>query len=439
MLALILAAGVFLRAQVLLGTEVVEPLQAESAEAFALAQTLSSQGALQVLGAPTDGSAAAAPEVTGDIGYPLFLSLFADTEAGDLTSAKIAQLVLGALAILLVYLLGSRLMDPYWGLTAALLTAVSPYLVNVSLFLVSASLVLVALLLYLVTAAKINNRWATIRTFIAAALLGLVALIDSTYQLLILPWVLVLFSSSRGVSKLLTPVAALLGFALVFGPWVMRNQEVIEAPISTAPIAESIQQGLPPVAEAESATAAPSAEPVSLLGALGQLGGRFIDDPREFLSWYFVDKPQALWSLGEPSVDQTFVYPVSQSPYNENALFIASEDFMQLLHLPLVLIAAFGAILVWLPFVGRRLTPTQRIGLRSLSLVLLYATLAKLFGGATPVFATSLLPLLFVMALTPFFLITTRQLEQAPPKVAKVKKGKDQDAANASEAEAASA
>jgi len=424
MLAVIIAAGVFLRGQAFLGTEVVEPLQAGSAEAYALAQTLSSQGAYQVLSAPFDpnydpniAADADASQVFGSLGYPLFLSLFANPEAdaSSINAIMIAQLILGALAILLVFMLSSRLMDPHWGLVAALLTAVSPFLVNISLYLVSATLLMVSLLLYLVTAAKINERWAMMRTFIAAALLGLVALVDPTYQFLILPWVFVLFASSKGVSKLFTPVAAVLGFALVFGPWIARNQEVMEVPIPTSSMATSIQQGLPPAEAGEAATQ--TTETPSLLGALGQVGGSFIDDPRGFLSWYFFDKPGTLWSVDGPAtVEHGFVYPVSETPYAKSQIFLTSEEFMQLLHGPLVLIGALGLILVWLPFAGRRMTPKQRIGLRSISLVLIYATLAKILGVAEPQYATPLLPLLFVMALTPLFLITARRLEDAPRK-----------------------
>ncbi len=89
---------------------------------------------------------------------------------------------------------------------------------------------------------------------------------------------------------------------------------------------------------------------------------------------------------------------------------------MRLLHAPVLLIGALGAILVWLPFAGRRLTPSQRIGLRSISLVLIYATLVHVFGVAAPQYATPLLPLLFLMALTPLYILTAPRLEAAPPK-----------------------
>ncbi|MEA1050427.1 hypothetical protein U5801_11490 [Lamprobacter modestohalophilus] len=423
MLAVIIAVGVFLRGQAFLATEVVEPLQAGSADAYALAQTLSSQGAYKVLTAPIEaGSDADSAQTFGSLGYPLFLSLFATPEAGasSINAAVIAQLVLGVLAILLVFMLTSRLMDPQWALTVAFLTAVSPSLVNISLYLVSATLLMIAMLLYLVTAAKISDRWAIIRSFIAAALLGIVAWVDPTYEFLILPWLVVLFMSSKGVSKLFTPVAAILGFALVFGPFMARNQEAIETPIATAPIVASIQQGMPP-AQADDA-AAPVDEATSAVAAIGQVGGSFIDDPRGFLKWYFVEKPKVLWSLGEPAgVEQTFVYPVAATPYTENPIFLTSEEFMHLLYGPVALIGVLGAILVWLPAAGRRLTPKQRIGLRSVSLVLIYATLAKVLGTAAPQYATPLMPLLFVMALTPLYLITAPRLEAAPKKASKSK------------------
>ncbi|WP_201246283.1 glycosyltransferase family 39 protein [Halochromatium salexigens] len=419
MLAVIIAVGVFLRGQAFLSTEVVEPLQAEAAESYALAQTLGSQGAYQVLAAPFDNSSeeVAASEVFGSLGYPLFLSLFATPEAtaSSLNAVVITQMVLGALAILLVFILATRLMDPHWGLITAFLTAVSPFLVNVSLYLIGATLLLVTLLLYLISTTRLGERGALIRAFLAAALLGVVALVDPTYQFLVLPWLLVLFFTVRkGASKILIPVAAVLGFALIFGPWMARNQNVIDAPIAAAPIAASIQQGMPS-ADADETASGQDTETPSLLAALGRLGGALINDPR----WYFVEKPQTLWSVGQPaSAEQSLVYPVSETPYAENPLFLTSEEFMRILHGPLLLIGAIGVILVWLPFAGRRLTPSQRIGLRSISLVLIYATLTHLFGVAQSHDAAPLLPLLFVMALTPLYVITSPRLEAAAPKTA---------------------
>lgn len=419
-LAAILAAGVFLRGQAFLATEVVEPLQADAANAYALAQALSNQGAYNILAAPFNGGGeAASGETFSSLGYPLFLSLFAEPEAttGGLNAIVITQMVLSALAILLVFMLTTRLLDPYWGLTAALLTAVSPFLVNISLYLVGATVLMIALLLYLVTAAKLSERGGLIRTFIASALLGLAALTDPTFEFLILPWVVMLVLSTKGIAKVLTPLAAVIGFGLVFSPLVIQNQNAGDAPVATAPIAESIQRGLPPAAEDASGASGVTTEEAQLGSAFGQLGQRFIEDPRGFLRWYFVDKTQTLWSLGEPTAaEQSFVYPVSDTPYAENPGFLASEEFMRILHGPVVLIGALGAVLVWLPFAGRRLTPAQRIGLRSVSLVLLYATIAHGFGVAAPQYATPLLPMLFVMALTPLYLVTLPRREATADK-----------------------
>jgi len=419
MLAVIIALGVFLRAQAFLGTDIVEPLQGDAAEAYELAQVLDRQGAFQVLSGPFDSSSSAElGEVYSSLGYPLFLSLFVGEgeAASSLNGAVITQIVLGALVILLVFMLATRLLDPYWGLTVALLTAISPYLVNISLYLVGSTLLMVALLFYLLTTAKISDRGALLRSFFAAALLGVVAWVDATYQFLILPWVILLFFSSKGASKFLVPVAAVLGFALVFGPLIAMNQTAIDTAVPTASMAASIQEGMRPAAE----TAAQAPTKVSLIGALGQLGGGLIDDPRGFLSWYFVEKPQVLWSLGgPPEIEQTFVYAVSQTPYADNPGFLASEEFMQLVHGPLVLLGLLGLILVWLPFAGRRLRPAQLIGLRTLSLVVVYATLAHLFGVAAPQHATPLMPLVFMMALTPLYLITLPRPRQQPAATAK--------------------
>lgn len=417
MLAVIITAGVFLRGQAYLGTQVIDPLQGESADAYALAQTLSQQGAYQVLSAPYSADADGAPigEAFGSLGYPLFLSLFvgADANEGGLNAAVLTQLVLSALAILLVFVLATRLLDPQWGLTAALLTAVSPFLVNVSLYLVGATLLMVALLIYLVTAAKIKERGSLLRVFFSSLLLGVVALVDPTFEFLIVFWVLLLFVSSKGMSKLVSPVAALLGFGLAFSPMLAQNQAATESPVAAAPIAQSLQQGMQPDVVKGDAPAKPSGGESGLPATFAALGQRLLDDPRAFLRWYLVDKTEAMWSWEQPAgIEEAFVYPVSSTPYTENPGFRATEALMRLLHGPLVLVAGLGAVLVWLPFASGRLTPARRIGLRTLSLVLLYATVAHGFGVAAPQYATPLLPLVFLMALSPLYLITLPQLEK---------------------------
>jgi hypothetical protein len=417
MLGIIIAAGVFLRGQAFLGTEVVDPLQGNSAEAYALAQTLSTTGAYELLSAPITGTAdTASGQTFGSLGYPLFLSLFAESEptASGLSTIVLTQLVLGALAIVLVFMLTTRLLDPHWGLTAALLTAVSPYLVNVGLYLVGASVLMIALLLYLTVAAKISPRGAVVRTFIASLLLGLAALTDPTLEFLIVPWALLLMFATTGVSRLLSPIAALIGFALVFSPIIAQNQAATGSPVAAAPIAESLWQGMQPAADGAAAPAAAAAE-ADVEAAFNQMRERLKDDPRAFLRWYFVDKTDAMWAWGQPlEAENAFVYPVSETPYSDNPAFLASEEFMRILHTPIVLIGALGALIVWLPFAGRRLSATQRIGLRSLSIVLIYATGAHAFGVAVPQDATPFLPLLFVMALTPLYLVTLTRPEQVP-------------------------
>lgn len=406
MLAVIIAAGLFLRTQAFLGTAVVEPLQDDAAEAYALAQALDRQGAYQALTDPFgEGAQSEASAVFGSLGYPLFLSLFVDEDATDrsLSAAVIAQVVLGALAVLLAFMLTARLLDPHWGLTVALLTALSPFLVNISLYLVGATLLMVVLLAYLVIAGRIGARRAMVRTFFAAAFLGLVSWVDGTFQFLILPWVILLFFASQGVSRFMTPAAAVLGFTLAFGPLMALNQAAVDTAVPMDSMAMSIRQGMQPAADGTTVAEADA----DLMSALGALGGGFIDDPRGVLRWYFVEKPQTLWSLGgQPEVEQTFVYEVAQTPYAQNPLFLASEELMQLLHGPVVMIALIGVILVWLPFAGKRLSAVQLIGLRTVSMVLIYSTLAHLFGAAAPQHSTPLMPLVFVMALTPFYVLT---------------------------------
>jgi hypothetical protein len=415
----ILAVGLLLRLDAFLGTEVIEPLRADAAQYYAAAHHLRHTGVYSTSVQALAGLAEPTPDAARSPGYPLFLALFA---GGDATQASLdriimARVLLGTLAILLVFLLGKRLLDAQWALIVALLTALSPHLVNIGLYLLSETLLVVMLLAHLLAASSLGARGSGWVALAAGLLLGCAALVHPTFEYLILPWLVLLFLSFRGAARWRVPIAAALGFVLVFGPWVMRNQQLLDAPANADPIVATIHHGIYPdfMYKGDPDTYAfpyrhdPRGEAIGadLKSVLAEVKRRFVEEPVRHLKWYLLDRPVAMWSWDMvQGMGDAFVYPVAATPYTDHPGFRASHRIMVLLHWPLVLLGAFGAMLAWAPAMKRRFSQAQLVGLRTLSLLLLYATAVHMVGAPFPRYSIPLRPLLFVMSLVPLFVLT---------------------------------
>ena len=219
-------------------------------------------------------------------------------------------------------------------------------------------------------------------------------------------------------ARLRVVLAALLGFALVFGPWVVRNLVVLGAAEDDQPIDNTLHHGVYPkfmYRERPETVGFPYRfDPESprisadLSSVLGEIRRRFTEEPGRHLRWYLIDKPIALWSWSAvQGMGDSFIYPVSDSPYLHSPAFQASHRLMRWLHWPLVVLGGLGALLVWLPAVARRLDAAQRLTLRTMSLLLLYLTAVHCIGAPFPRYSWPLQPMLFLLAMLPLCLLSS--------------------------------
>lgn len=74
---------------------------------------------------------------------------------------------------------------------------------------------------------------------------------------------------------------------------------------------------------------------------------------------------------------------------------------MRLLHRSLLVPAALGAVVIWVPEGWRRLPPARMLGRRFMSLMMFYAAALHMIRMPFPRYATSVQPMLFMMALLP--------------------------------------
>jgi 4-amino-4-deoxy-L-arabinose transferase-like glycosyltransferase len=159
-------------------------------------------------------------------GYPYFLGGVYAVSGDSMTAGRLANAVLGAVAVLLLYLITSRIWGGRVGLLAAGIAAVYPPLVLLSRDLLSESLfvalelgAVLCVLAFRGTGGRL--RWAAA----AGALCGLVALTRNPGPVLVIPialgvWILHPRLTARALAA---PAVVLLCAALTIAPWTVRN------------------------------------------------------------------------------------------------------------------------------------------------------------------------------------------------------------------------
>ena len=139
---LIIAIGSILRFQAVTQTIVEAPIRADAQKYVLYAYNLRSFGVYSDSSAGIDGhSEQIQPNMVVTPGYPLFLSLFINTNLKSINyhEVLIVQAILSILTIIMVYFLFLSL-GQNWALTAAFLTACSPHLVSASTYVLTETL-----------------------------------------------------------------------------------------------------------------------------------------------------------------------------------------------------------------------------------------------------------------------------------------------------------
>jgi 4-amino-4-deoxy-L-arabinose transferase-like glycosyltransferase len=164
-------------------------------------------------------------------GFPVLLALvYRAVGAGSMSTrwaaGRIAQALLGVLAVALIYMIGRRLKGRMVGLTAAGLAAVYPPLVLAGSSLMSEPLY-IALTLAAVLAALVHRqsprglRYAVL----AGVLAAVVAMTRGNGIFFVLPLVFLVWSERprRSWSSLRAPLALLAATLIALAPWAIRN------------------------------------------------------------------------------------------------------------------------------------------------------------------------------------------------------------------------
>jgi 4-amino-4-deoxy-L-arabinose transferase-like glycosyltransferase len=169
-------------------------------------------------------------------GYPLFLAgvyLVSDDSA---QAGRYLNAVLGAVSVLLIFLVAQQLWSRRVGLWAAGIGAIYPPLALLSLELYSEPL-FIDLLLGAVLAALAYRRDPRARWALLAGVLAGLATLTRANAVLVLPLLALAlwFPPRRSLGSLAAPLTALLAAAAIIAPWTIRNYVVFAdfVPLST--------------------------------------------------------------------------------------------------------------------------------------------------------------------------------------------------------------
>lgn len=160
-------------------------------------------------------------------GYPYFLgAVYALSGGNSRTAGRLAGVALGALSVLLLYLIAKRIWGRRVGLVAAAMAAIFPPLVLLSRDLLSESLFIPLELGALLFVLNFRRSGGALRWAVAAgALCGLAALTRNTaFALLVcIPLGVWTVRPRLSAKSLLAPILVLACAALVIAPWAVRN------------------------------------------------------------------------------------------------------------------------------------------------------------------------------------------------------------------------
>ncbi len=415
-LSLVLLLGGYLRFAAVAGTVVQLPYRGDAAGYYNLAYNLNTFHTFSkdIYADPRTGRALPPPpDAYRTPLYPLFLMPFVHTPPNPHVFNRVAlwQALMGTAAVLLLFLLMRRLTGTLPALAAAAFAAISPHLVNVSMFMLTETLFGFLVLLSLLAFALHyrERRWFLPGLLLSGALVGLAALTRPILEFFPLALMLVLAVSYPRREALKGAAAVVLGFALVWSPWIARNYMSLGQANDSATMLETLAVGLYPDIEYNHDPAS-AGEPnrhdpryAEIQTSVGSIAAEFIrrvrENPAEELGWYFVGKPVRMWSW-EMTDDggDAFIYPVAISPYTSSPVFMLTRGLMYSLHWVLVLLALAGCILVWLPAARRDLAPGPLMLARLLCTLLVYVTLVLIIMTPSVRYTLPFLPEQYGMA-----------------------------------------
>lgn len=418
--AVILLVGLFLRLALVSAVQIDTPFRADARDYTAYAYNLKLHSIYsRDFRGVTDRYTVPSPDAVRPPGYPLFLFLFTGAKGLDRFAINVIyfQAILSAITIVVVYVLARAMLSVLEAAIAAALTAISPHLINLNIYLLTETLFTFVLALAigaLIFSRKYGNRYGWIA---AGVLLALASLIKPTLQffLFFLIGFVLLDKGNREGKKIIFFVTA--SFLCIFSIWLFRNQLTLGYLSDPTLTIGTLHHGMYPhfmyAGQAGTFGFPYRFDPhsreisISLSSVLAAIVHRFQIQPLTHLVWY-LSKPLYLFRWEMIQGVDTFIYPISNSPYASSWLFISINSLMRATHPIMVGLSLLGAILVWLPKrMLLNMADDQRFAGRLLSLTYFYFILVHIAAAPFPRYAIPIRPFTYILAVLSLCLITT--------------------------------
>ena len=415
LLAILLAIAAHLRVIAVLETDVGWPIRNDAADYVSYAYNIHRFGiySLHVSWHPNYRLAEPVPDAIRTPGYPLFLIPFLGDfphEANFVLHVELAQAALSVLMVALCYALFAAFVPFGFAYAGALLIALTPQMVTGTTYLLSETLFGVWLVLGLLATVAARGPRRARWLFASGALFGLAALTRPTLQYLPIVWGVALWWPHRRAGGAREAAAFVLGFALLWTPWLVRNEITLgrssDPKLTIGVLQEGSYPGLMYEDRPETRGYGWLADPrrheidASVGAAVRHIVEEFEQQPARMLRWYALEKAPMLfgWDSVVTKVD-IFEYPTNASPYMTRPEFIATRDAMRAIHPLLMTLGAIGMLVVWWPRFAARLEPERREPLRLFSLMMLYVIAIHVVGLPLPRYSVPFRPLTILFAL----------------------------------------
>lgn len=390
-------------------TRIDHPIRGDASDYFAYAYNIKVHG---IYSHDLPSAGMPHPDALRAPAYPAMISLLLDETNVEKTLANVFyfQALLGVITVLIYLSLFRRLMPPLWALSAGIVTAISPHLINASVYLLTETLftLLVGMHLFaLERALRLRQvRWA----FAAGLMLALSLLTRPTTQYLVFVYLLAFAIWTgrdwRNYGKYLLWLA--LPTIIAFSAWSIRNQMAIGQSSDPTLTASFLHHGMYPNMMYQDRVET-YGYPYRFDPLTAEIGGNvsktlaviadhFKHEPTRYSKWYLIGKPTQFfaWDLTE-SVGDAFVYAPLKTPYVGNKLFESTHAIAAFLHPFLILLSLVG---IYYAFVRKDLTASL------LSLVLLYFVALHMIGAPFPRYSIPLRPINYGLAFYALYQLT---------------------------------
>ena len=402
----LLFLALFLRVGYVATLEIDTPIRTDSAKYVAIAVNLLKHGVYSY-----DTTENPQPNSLITPGYPLFLTpfLFLTKNINATYHATIMfQAILGAITVLLAYMISLRLLPAYLAFIIGLLAAISPHFIVTGGYLLSETLFTFLLVLSTYLLISTIEKPTKSKFLIYGLLMGFAALVRPVGLLLpfftLVPLIFVKDFKIKIRTSVLYTAIGVITFWLPWQTWSpmyapeATNAEKVFA-FGTYPDFTYKTPELRGYPYREDPEYSQMSSDFSY--SVETLIDRTTEDPEKYITWYLIGKPLKYWNwsvvqgMGGP-----FVYPVKKTLYDKSFFARLTYIAMEFIHPFIVAVMFIGILYFILLFMKKRDLSTTEISYAVIATTLVYATLLHMVFVPLPRYSVPFYCFMYMCAFT---------------------------------------